>query len=355
MNSHIERAGIEWQPIEPPDFSEMKALHGLEFVPVPQAVVSAFGEFCLAMSIRRDELIGYSTEWPSKAVVFEPSHVLARPMTAAQVCSVNESETPKVADYCAMVQSQIAKVPILESGEPLQNLRTLLGGTASFSKHRFPTGSGEWSNKPQEFWARQSFALRLQLMSRMLEVDDLKLHFIEAFRPPGVQEAMFARRMHTTRQAHPAWSDEQVLAEAKSKTASTPRLASHKGGAAVDVWLQDEQANMLDFGHIYPDGGAIVAPRTPFLTVEQWMNRQILQVTAGLAGLTTYVGEDWHVSFGDNLASLDTNDQVRPDYVARFGPVRNFNRLTGELLDVYATEELDVTFQENQQWSLKII
>ena len=45
-----------------------------------------------------------------------------------------------------------------------------------------------------------------------------------------------------------------------SETASTPRLASHKAGAAADILLRDIKTGlMLDFDHQYSDGEVFVS------------------------------------------------------------------------------------------------
>jgi D-alanyl-D-alanine dipeptidase len=154
---------------------------------------------------------------------------------------------------------------------------------------------------------------------------------------------MFKRRLQTTRNEHPGWAEEDIIAESKSKTASTPRLASHKGGAAVDIFLADSDDRLLDFGHGYPNGGVLVSPFCKFLTLEQWQNRQMLHIAAGLAGLVMYVGEDWHFSFGDNVAAMAGTADPRKR-TARFGPIKEFDHGSGEITATYTVDELDQLF-----------
>src|SRR6185436_8960973 len=138
--------------------------------------------------------------------------------------------------------------------------------------------------KERQFWVRDEFADRLALMGGLVASIGLQIHFEDAFRPLGVQEGLFQRRVSWTIADHPEWAMDRVIAEARSKTAVTPRLASHKGGAAVDLMLQEASGAFLDIGHHYPDGGALVYQKTPFVTQEQWQNRQILQIASRLAG-----------------------------------------------------------------------
>ncbi len=337
------------QSFEPVSPSDWLIEHDIHFRPLHEDERYAFWLQCEVVLERQAEL-ALSEEMPdlpNPSPVFIPNNVLVKPLSDAQVTAIDDQESHRFADYAASIQTAIAQVPILESGERLVHLPSIFNheGQATFNQETFPNNSGKWSGKPQEFWVRESLATRLTMASRLLDAAGAKLHFIEAFRPAEVQAAMFTRRITRTAQEHPDWTDQQILTEAKSKTASTPRLASHMGGAAVDLWPRDKHTNqLLDFGHIYPSGGALVAPGSPFLTTQQWLNRQLLQLATGLAGLTMYVGEDWHVSFDDNLASLDENDVVTPSYSANFGPIRDFDRKTGEIKDVFESGDIDRLF-----------
>lgn len=282
-------------------------------------------------------------------IAYAPTYVLAKAPTPEQVTAYNADFTKEVSAYTVGVQEELEKVPIVESGERFVYLPDHIGRysqlNAGFSNTTFHTACGEWAGKPRQFWARESFANRLVLMNTLLQSQSLRLYFEDAFRPVGVQEGLFKRRVDWTRADHPNWSFDDIIQEAKSKTAVKPRLASHKGGAAVDARLQNmKTGEILDFGHNYPDGGALVFPQTTFITKEQWLNRQRFQIAAALSGLTLYVGEDWHVSFGDNLASLDGNGRVRPNYVAQYGPVKEFDETTGDIIRYYSSDEMDQVF-----------
>lgn len=281
-------------------------------------------------------------------VSFSPSFVLTGAPSAEQIKLFNADHTQTVAEYAVATQRALETVPIIESWEGLVYLPGLLEEyevSATFSDTPFHEACGDWAGKPRQYWARESFARRLVAMGSLLNTQGLELHFEDAFRPVGVQEGLFKRRIDWTRADHPEWTDAQVIQEAMSKTAVKPRLASHKGGAAVDARMRDMNSkNILDFGHNYPDGGALVFPQTTFITRDQWLNRQQFQVAAGLSGLTLYVGEDWHVSYGDNLASLDSNGQVQPGYTAQYGPIKDFDRQTGQISRYYKDDEIDRTF-----------
>jgi D-alanyl-D-alanine dipeptidase len=346
---HIERSQLA------PVGAETAAAYDLKFVPPSEIDLLTFSAVCSRLLETRQQLdplcqkLGITALSP--VVAYQPSAFLREHLTAEQTAIINECETPAIAGYCLEKQDEIARVPIVESMEPLVHLPSFFASrayNASFSDTPFHEACGEWAGKPREFWVRKGLAERLGVMSLLVGSLGLSLHFEDAFRPVGVQEGLFKRRVGWTRDAHTDWNDDLVIAEARSKTAVTPRLASHKGGAAVDAQLRSQIAGFkLDIGHNYPDGGALVFPESPFVTAEQWRSRQIFQIAASLSGLKLYVGEDWHVSYGDNLAALDQYDQIQPGYVAQYGPIKDFNRSTGEIIETYAEDELDQVFAAN--------
>lgn len=335
-----------------PVTAETAAAYGVDFAPRSEIDQITFDGVCQRL------LEAYSVVEPycrqlgiaasSPVVAYQPSAFLRERLSPQQATIIDEGETPVIASYCLEKQDKIARVPIEESMEPLVHLPTFLRGQGcevTFSTTPFHEACGEWAGKPREFWARRGLAERLSVMSYLVGSVGLSLHIEDAFRPVGVQEGLFKRRVAWTRDAHPDWDEAQVIAEAKSKTAVTPRLASHKGGAAVDAQLRSiATGELLDIGHEYPAGGALVFPENPFVTGQQWINRQIFQIAAGLSGLKLYVGEDWHVSYGDNLAALDQYNGVRPDYVAKYGPIKDFDHTTGEITAVYDGDELNQVF-----------
>jgi len=337
-------------PLENTDVLEER--HGVEFVLPDSGQFDDFVWTCRMMSVANENVVRISGDLSKDSsrlvVVQSPEIFLRDTLTSEQKKSVNELETDEVAELSVKMQDGLLLVPIEESFERMTSLEEVFelhGITASFSDLPFHEACGDWAGKERQFWTREEFAQRLALMGAFLSNVGLQIHFEDAFRPLGVQEGLFRRRVAWTQADHPDWTIERVLNEARSKTAVTPRLASHKAGAAVDLMLRRTDGTFLDIGHKYPEGGALVYQRTPFVTQEQWHNRQLLVVASSLAGLSMYVGEDWHLSHGDNLASLDSNLDPRPGYVAKYGPIKSFDKKSGEITEVYRAGELDGIFE----------
>lgn len=275
--------------------------------------------------------------------IVPPDLFLARPMTVDERSSLDKNLALEYAEIVVGLQDKIAQVPIEEGFEKfvfLPDLFSKRGVNADFSQTPFHQACGEWAGKPREFWTRESVANRLSILGAAFNENGLQIRFEDAFRPVGVQEGLFKRRVEWTKNDHPDWDIEKVIIEARSKTAAVPRLASHKAGAAVDMTLKALEGEPLDLGNNYPEGGALVVLDCPYVTVDQWITRQIFSVSAEMAGFTVYPGEDWHISAGDNLAGLSSDKS----YKAVYGPVKNFDRITGEVTKIYDPSEIDKFF-----------
>lgn len=284
---------------------------------------------------------------PESCTLDVPENFLKFPLTNYQAQAVDSELTLPYAERTLKIQAEVASVPIVENFEKFIYLPELFKNTGvdvSFSNLPFHEACGKWAGKPRDFWVRASVGKKLVTLANALNSAGLVMKVEDAFRPQGVQEGLFKRRIEWTKNSHPEWSFKQIVAEARSKTAVTPRLASHKGGAAIDMTIQTKDGIALDLGNKYPQGGALVVLDCPYVTQEQWSTRQIFSRTATLAGFTVYPGEDWHISYGDNLASLSKPLEERNLYSSSYGPVKNFDRITGEIIDTYDKDELDIIF-----------
>ena len=102
----------------------------------------------------------------------------------------------------------------------------------------------------------------------------------------------------------------------------------------------------MDLGNKYPEGGALVAMDCPFVTKKQWETRQIFKNVFSMAGFALYKGEDWHVSFHDNLAGVK-GGKIVSNYTASYGPIKQFDEISGEIISSYSKSELDIPFSAN--------
>lgn len=272
---------------------------------------------------------------------------LREAMSGITIRTVNGTETIKSARQAEEFRDRVATVDIQENFEPLIDLRKPThvnsGNGWVFTNAKYHSACGQWAGHDKLFVVRETVAERLFLLASYLGSVGLKIRFEDGFRPLGVQEGLFRRRIDMARLANPEWSDEELLLEARSKTAFTPRFAAHKAGAAVDLRLfSSSNGELLDIGHDYPEGGDIVRLDTPFVTQTQWQNRKILDFMARKSGLSMYPFEDWHLCHGDTTAAI-VESMSRP-YVAKYGPIKEYDSESGEILSIYLPDELDSVF-----------
>lgn len=282
----------------------------------------------IAASIGKDPL---DTPTPQKGF-------LAKPLTDEQKRRIDQVLGPGAAQEGVALQDKLGVVPVKECGERMVSIPRLFTREhipLSVSKKPFNAACGKWANKPRVYWTRESVAQRLLLAGQSLQQIGIMMHLEDAFRPLGVQEGLFLRRVKLILQEHPEWLNdwESVWTEARSKTAVAPWMAGHKSGAAVDITLQTMQGAPLPLGNNYPDGGPRVALHFPYLTQDEWNTRMLFAQTMELSGLRIYPFENWHASFGDLSAGITfgENVSVTPDYATQYGPIRGFNPSTGEI------------------------
>jgi len=316
------------------DAEQLREKYGVEWVPLDSTEWSRHSAQLTALAGGNSAAITDLLTPPARPFLKEPP-------TSAQREAIDAGETIALAAVSVAQQDEIARVPIQENREPLVCLRELdeahsLGW--DFSEKGFHPACGDWAGKPRVFRVRAGLAERLRAMTKRLYRINLSLFFEDAFRPVGVQEGLLKRRLNWVKEQHPDWNTDQIITEVRSKTAVTPRLASHKSGAAVDVRLRSEETGeFLDIGHAYAEGGALVQLDSPFVTQQQWQNRQLLYAVARLESVAMYPGEDWHLSYGDNLAGW-VYQHTQP---APYGPIKSYDETTGEIGETYQPDELD--------------
>lgn len=90
----------------------------------------------------------------------------------------------------------------------------------------------------------------------------------------------------------------EELIEAAHRRSAVPSVAGHPTGGAIDARIL-YKGEPLDTGNPFWAFGLDAFTHSPFITEQQWNNRQILTETLGHVGFVNYGGEEWHHSFGD--------------------------------------------------------
>ena len=276
---------------------------------------------------------------PIREVQTPPRGFVEKTLSKSQEQAVGQLLEVEYAQSAVNLQDRLINIPVRETGERMVYLPMLFEKNnvkLSLSRLPFHEACGDWAGKERVFWAREQVANRILVAGRALEAIGIQLHIEDAFRPVGVQEGLFLRRAKLILKENPDWIEDwdKVWVEARSKTAITPLMAGHKSGAALDRTLKRiSDGSSLAIGNQYPEGGAKVALDYPYLTQKEWSNRQLFIQTMDMAGLGIYPYETWHVSFGDLSAGIQvfSGTNSTPDYEAIYGPIKEFNHLTGEV------------------------
>lgn len=286
---------------------------------------------------------------------------LPNPLSEEQEAILNQQLGPLYAQLATELQDRLTSTPVKENGEKMVFLPSLFERNKlnlSLSDLPFNEACGEWAGKPRVFWTRETVADRILKCGQALDSIGIVLHLEDAFRPMGVQEGLFLRRVKMIVKKNPEWMEDwdKIWQEARSKTAICPLMAGHKSGASIDLTLRRKVDNsQLLIGNIYPEGGPKVALHYPYITQEEWSNRQLFALTMEMAGLRTYPYEDWHASCGDlsaGIAAFSTKN-ITPQYAAIYGPLENFDRKTGNV-QPYPKEEYLKPFFSQEELIIKL-
>ncbi|WP_322871523.1 M15 family metallopeptidase [Streptomyces goshikiensis] len=213
-----------------------------------------------------------------------------------------------MSEIVLMSDPKVAAIPVAECGERLVDVRAA-GSLLVDARKQDPADAFAY--------------LREGVLERLLKAQaalpqDVRLLFVEGYRPPSLQREYFEEYASQLRALHPEWSARQVHSAA-SRYVSPPDIAPHSAGAAVDLTLADAGGRELDLGtrmNADPEEseGACYT-HAANIGEEARANRRLLGSALAAAGLVNYPTEWWHWSFGDRYWALVTGKSA-----ACYGP-----------------------------------
>ncbi len=287
--------------------------------------------------------------------VVAPEKFLAHAPTKEQDATIAQHLQDSYVQAALRLQDALMGVTIAESGERMVDLPNLFlqhNLPISLSTLPFHMACGDWGGKPRVFWVREQVAHKVLRVAQALQQQGFMIHLEDCFRPLGVQEGLFKRRVQLILSEHPEWITQwdKVWQEARSKTAISPWMAGHKSGAAVDITLRTLEGASLPLGNAYPEGGPKVALVYPYVTQAEWSTRQLFSVSMELAGLRLYPYENWHASWGDLSAAIvqGSTTEAQSNYVTQYGPVKGFDPQTGEIIPYTQDEYFNPFFTKEE-------
>jgi zinc D-Ala-D-Ala dipeptidase len=201
----------------------------------------------------------------------------------------------------SIANPQILAVPVIENHEPMIDL--LLHSEIAYGP------SPEIPNNTDYTKMRKTVYEKLQQAQALLPTG-LRFCLYESYRSLTLQKQLFDTRYAKVKAQHPGWSLEQLFNETIKMVSpitnldGTPNIPPHSTGAAIDVYLIDEQDQAIEMG-IHPKDwmedldGSFSLTASTIISEQAKQNRKIMNQALNTAGFVNYGNEYWHWSYGD--------------------------------------------------------
>ena len=196
--------------------------------------------------------------------------------------------------------TKLRAVPIEDNGDPLVDPRTLSKRIHFAQKHP------KFEGMPRTPKVRKGVAERLAQAAESLPAG-IDMVIIEGFRPLAQQRFMYEELKKEFAAKHPEWG--KATLHRITNTMSAPPDDScpppHSTGGAVDLsLLRVKGGEWLDMTSPFEMDDTSAPGDTPGLSDEAKANRRLLFDALEETGLTNYLGEWWHWSYGDSWWAL---------------------------------------------------
>jgi len=230
-----------------------------------------------------------------------------------QYTCFSESAAPFIAD------DVIKSIPIIESGEPLISIDELahpriwaLEGERLYLAHDAPEDidprgqlHGHVRASVADALVRMIAALDRCAPAFGYDPGELEIALFEGLRDLGTQKELFDTKMAAIMAADPTLSYEEAYR--KTSCFVSPyidNLPTHSTGAAIDIclWSNKKQA-FCRMGRFNVGSPAAPTFTHEHLSDDAIRNRLLFVFAAAAAGLTNYLYEFWHFSYGDRYAA----------------------------------------------------
>ncbi|MDQ3815381.1 MAG: hypothetical protein M3347_15795, partial [Armatimonadota bacterium] len=225
-----------------------------------------------------------------------------------------------VIDHYGEPVEELIKIKIEDNGEPLVDIFEVcpeLKWAAKSPRFDFPRSG----------LARVTVAQMLKNSQELLP-RGLHLQIVGAFRPFEIQKLMYDTVWAELKEKHPDWDDDYVTEYINVFSAPPIRETPppHTTGGAVDLSIVDEHGERLDMTSPYGIGWESAPTYVEGLSKRARRNRELLISVLTEGGLTNFLGEWWHWSWGEPGWSLRTGHPVAlygavlPDQIPPWSP-----------------------------------
>ncbi|MFC3908005.1 M15 family metallopeptidase [Legionella dresdenensis] len=196
---------------------------------------------------------------------------------------------------------EILAIPVQENHDPLIDIR---------QDNQILIGPSPEIPDNTDYTKMRSEVYRRLLSAQKALPDNLKFCLYEGYRSLSLQKTLFEERYRQIAACHPDWRHQQLFNETMKLISpvlnldGTPNIPPHATGAAIDVYLVDQNDCVVDMG-LHPadwlsDTDALLSETDCKLISDQAKKyRRIMCQVLGEAGFVNYPTEYWHWSYGD--------------------------------------------------------
>lgn len=212
------------------------------------------------------------------------------------------------AEIVFITDKRVLAIPVKECKEPWVNLQ---------EQSVIEIGpSPEIPNNTDYFYMRNKVYEKLVQAQTKLP-SGLRFCLYEAYRSLELQKILYDGRYAKVKHAHPDWSHEDLHVETTRLVSpvveldGTPNIPPHATGAAVDVYLLDENGDAIDMGMHPKDwqddvDGSLSVTHSDAISETAQKNRDIMSKVLSEVGFVNYPTEFWHWSYGDRYWAYHT-------------------------------------------------
>ena len=169
--------------------------------------------------------------------------------------------------------------------------------------------SPEIPNNQDYTYVRQTVYDKLVAANRHLP-NGYHFCLYEGYRSLALQKLIFDKQFLTVQQRHPDWSQHQVFQETIKLVSpvmnldGSANMPPHAMGSAIDVYLLDDEGQVVDMG-IHPKdwmtdvGGVLSMTHSTAISKDAQAHRRLMSEALATEGFVNYPTEYWHWSYGD--------------------------------------------------------
>jgi len=210
---------------------------------------------------------------------------------------IMESTSPII----SIADSSIVRIPVKECGEPLIDLR-----------NQTEIAFGPPPEKPDNICYTKVRKTVYEMLCKAQEILPKGVRFClyEGWRSLDLQSELFQKMYQNNQEHFPQLNHEELFMETMKLVSPSTLLDGsmnippHATGAAIDIYLIDENGVLLDMGLPIDQwstdiGACLSQTNSSYINPNARHNREIMSNALSQMGFVNYPNEYWHWSYGD--------------------------------------------------------